>query len=154
MANDFERFGRGHPFLPAGWGPVSRADIPTNAPQLSDVNPAAGIVSRLTARFGGDGGKGRAAGDGQDGEDGLNGSDGLGTDGTDGQGSAGGLGAAGRDGTTRTRLASMQALLAANGISWSAMNAGTSLLNRIANITGEGVCNDDGTITITLSIPP
>lgn len=152
MANDFERFGRGHPFLPSGWGPASRADIPSNAPQLSDVNPAAGIVSRLTARFGGDS-KGRAAGDGKDGDDGTNGDAGLGSDGNDGQGSAGGLGAAGRDGTTRTRLASMQALLAANGISWSALNAGTSLLNRIANITGEGVCNEDGTITITLTIP-
>lgn len=153
MANDFERFGKSHPFLPSGWGPQARSDIPWNAPQLSDVNPASSIVSRLTSRFGGDGGRGRTAGDGADGADGTNGSDGIGSDGTDGMGSAGGLGAAGRDGVNRNRIDSIQRLLAANGISWSALNAGTSLLDRISNMTGEGVCNDDGTITITLTIP-
>lgn len=167
MPNDFERFGKAHPFLPSGWGPQSRADIPWNAPVLADVNPAAGIVSRLNSRFSLNDARGRMAGDGIDGEDGAAGADGLGQ----GLSSSGGGGSS-LDPRASSRIAGINAILAnqgmsygaiqagtsmldllkANGMDWDAMQAGTSLLQRLNNASGEGICNEDGTITITLTI--
>lgn len=153
MPSDAERFGKQHPFLPSGWGPQARSDVPWNAPQLSDVNPATAVNRRLVERFG-QSGAGRASG----GSDGANGGDGIsgmaGLAGADGLGTGGGVGASGSGGNTQGQIAGIYSLLAANGISFSALAAGTSLLQRIGAITGEGICNEDGTITITLTVPP
>jgi hypothetical protein len=153
MPSSAERLGKGHPFLPAGWGPQSRSDVPWNAPQLEDVNPAINVNRRLIDRFGGSGATGRpsAGGDGTNGGDGIDGAAGIA--GADGLGISGGVGASGLNGSVAGRIAGIYSLLAANGITFAALAAGTSLLQRIGNITGEGICNDDGTITITLTIP-
>lgn len=154
MPSSAERFGKAHPFLPSGWGPQSRADIPDNAPMLEDVNPASAVNRRLIDRFGGAGGTGRASAgsDGTNGGDGMNGLAGIA--GADGLGAAGGVGASGSNGVNASQIAGIYSLLASNGITYAAVAAGTSLLQRIANITGNGICNEDGTITITLTVPP
>lgn len=146
--SDFERFGKPHPFLPSGWGPQARSDIPWNAPILADINPASAIISRLNSRFGEDGSKGRASGYSED-DDPSNGI--LGADGFVG-GNAGLSGAG--NAAIRNQIASLRNMLSQNGISSEAFKAGTSLMQRMENLTGEGVCNGDGTITLTITIPP